>query len=262
VAGLIATCIFPALAIQLAQMLNDRSVFNVVASDTSAYIQNFLSVTGLLYGLLLGQTFSFVYAQQEAIFYALFKEVTETISLLEQVALLCQGRGTMYRKLLECIHSYVGTDLKQLAADPAVSISARPVDDPLETIMYMTSVGVPSTVYKTVRSLRQARAARLGAFQRKVPPLHMMLLWILSGTVLLTFPLLGAATPSIGGYNILTVEACLFGLLMFSVVMTKRITSELWKTRGGAYNVDAVLGGMVRGLEDELQKRIVASAAA
>jgi hypothetical protein len=49
---------------------------------------------------------------------------------------------------------------------------------------------------------------------------------------------------------------------MFSVVMTKRITSELWKTRGGAYNVDAVLGGMVRGLEDELQKRIVASAAA
>ena len=258
VAGLIGTCAFPALAIQVARMLNDRSVFHVLAVD----VQNFLSVFCLLYGLFVGQTFTFVYAQQEAIFYALFQEVTETKSLLEQVALVCKGRSTMYRELLECISAYIENDLKQVDADPAVSISARPIDDPLETIMYMTSVGVPSIVYKTVRSLRQARAARLGAFQRKVPPLHMLLLWILSGTVLMTFPLLGAATQSIGDYNILTVEGCLFGLLMFSVVMTKRVTGELWKTRGGAYNVDAVLGGMVRGLEDEVQKRIIASAAA
>jgi hypothetical protein len=89
-------------------------------------------------------------------------------------------------------------------ADPAVLLSGRPADDPLESIMYMTSVGVPSTVYETVRSLRQARAARLGALQRKLPPIHMLLLWILAAIELASFPLLGAGTQSIGGYNILT----------------------------------------------------------
>jgi hypothetical protein len=41
---------------------------------------------------------------------ALFEEVTETKSLLEQVALLCQGRGTLYRQLLECISAYINND--------------------------------------------------------------------------------------------------------------------------------------------------------
>jgi hypothetical protein len=94
--------------------------------------------------------------------------VTEAKSLLEQVALVCQGRS-MYNKVLESMSKYVKNDLKQLQADPAILISSRPVDDPLESIMYLTSVGVPSSVYETVRSLRQARAARLGALQRKLP---------------------------------------------------------------------------------------------
>ena len=94
--------------------------------------------------------------------------MTEAKSLLEQVALVCQGRA-MYNKVLESMSKYVGGDLKQLQADPAILISSRPVDDPLESIMYLTSVGVPSSVYETVRSLRQARAARLGALQRKLP---------------------------------------------------------------------------------------------
>ena len=42
--------------------------------------------------------------------------------------------------------------------------------------MYMTSVGVPSVVYETVKDLRQARGARLGAFQRKFPSLGIVLL--------------------------------------------------------------------------------------
>lgn len=94
--------------------------------------------------------------------------MTEAKSLLEQVALVCQGRS-MYNKVLESMSKYVKNDLKQLQADPAILISSRPVDDPLESIMYLTSVGVPSSVYETVRSLRQARAARLGALQRKLP---------------------------------------------------------------------------------------------
>ena len=41
--------------------------------------------------------------------------------------------------------------------------------DPLEAIMWMTSVGTPSVIYDTVKWLRQARGARLGAMQRKLP---------------------------------------------------------------------------------------------
>lgn len=227
----------------------------MLSQDSSQFVQNFLTVSGLLFSILIGQTYAFLYTQQEAVFYALFNEVTEAKSLLEQVALVCQGRS-MYSRVLESISKYVQNDLKQLQADPAVLISARPIDDPLESIMYMTSVGVPSSVYDTVRSLRQARAARLGALQRKLPPLHIALLWILAVIELGSFPLLGAGTQSIGGYNILTVEGVLFGVMTFGIVLTMRVIGELYRPGGGAYNVDSVLGVMVKGLELELKERM------
>ena len=178
----------------------------------------------------------FVYQQTENVYYALFNEVTEAKSLLEQVALVCQGRS-MYAKCLSSIQRYVQDDLKQLHADPAVLLSARPSEDPLESIMYMTSVGVPSTVYETVKSLRQARAQRLGALQRKLPVAHIWLLYILAAIELVSFPLLGAGTQSIGGYNILTVEGILFGVVTMGIVLVLRVVKELWRPAGGAYNV-------------------------
>jgi len=235
--------------------MNDAGVFAVLSQDSSQFVQNFLTVAGLLFSILVGQTFYFMYQQQESVYYALFQEVTEAKSLLEQVALVCQGRS-MYKNVLASINKYVHDDLKQLQADPAVLLSSRPVDDPLEAIMYMTSVGVPGTVYETVRSLRQARANRLGALQQKLPQVHMLLLWILAIIELMSFPLLGAGTQTIGGYNILTVEGCLFGVMTFGIILTLRVVGELWRPAGGAYNVDGVLGVMVRGLENELNARM------
>ncbi len=232
IAGIGAFFIFPALALFLASIVNDAGVFAVLSQDSSQFVQNFLTVSGLLFSILIGQTYAFLYQQQEAVFYALFNEVTEAKSLLEQVALVCQGRA-MYSKVLESISKYVRDDLKQLQADPALLISARPIDDPLESIMYMTSVGVPSSVYDTVRSLRQARAARLGALQRKLPSVHMLLLWLLAGIELVSFPLLGAGTQTLGGYNILTVEGCLFGIMTFGIVMTMKVIGELYRPGGG-----------------------------
>uniref|UniRef100_A0A6S8U768 Uncharacterized protein n=1 Tax=Chaetoceros debilis TaxID=122233 RepID=A0A6S8U768_9STRA len=232
ISGIAAFYAFPAMALFLASIVNDAGVFAVLSQDSSQFVQNFLTVSGLLFSILIGQTYAFLYAQQEAVFYALFNEVTEAKSLLEQVALVCQGRS-MYTRVLESISKYVQNDLKQLQADPAVLISARPIDDPLESIMYMTSVGVPSSVYDTVRSLRQARAARLGALQRKLPPVHMALLWILAVIELGSFPLLGAGTQSIGGYNILTVEGVLFGVMTFGIVLTMRVIGELYRPGGG-----------------------------
>ena len=54
-----------------------------------------------------------MYQQQEMVYYALFNEVTEAKSLLEQVALVCQGRS-MYKTVLEAISQYVRYDLKAL----------------------------------------------------------------------------------------------------------------------------------------------------
>jgi hypothetical protein len=254
-AGILSFYAFPVLSLSLATLFNDAGVFAVLSQDSSQFVQNFLSVAGLLFSILVGQTFYFMYQQQEMVYYALFNEVTEAKSLLEQVALVCQGRS-MYPRCLDSISRYVRDDLKNLSADPAVLLSARPVDDPLESIMYMTSVGVPSTVYETVRSLRQARAARLGALQRKLPPIHMLLLWILAAILLLSFPLLGAGTQTIGGYNILTVEGALFGVMTGGIVLTLRVVGELWRPAGGAYNVDSVLSVMVSGLEAELKARM------
>ena len=225
IAGVASTFLFPFLALFLASVMNDAGVFAVLSQDSSQFVQNFLTVSGLLFSILVGQTYYFMYQQQEAVYYALFNEVTEAKSLLEQVALVCQGRS-MYKNVLNYISSYVEYDLKQLQCDPAILLSARPIDDPLESIMYMTSVGVPSSVYETVRSLRQARATRLGALQRKLPKVHMLLLWILAGIELVSFPLLGAGTQTIGGYNILTVEGCLFGVMTFGIVMTMRVSKR------------------------------------
>ena len=87
----------------------------------------------------------------------------------------------------------------------------------------------------------------------------MLLLWVLALIELVSFPLLGAGTQSIGGYNVLTVEGILFGVMTTGIVLTLRVVGELWRPAGGAYNVDAVLSVMVRGLEEELEARMSGS---
>jgi hypothetical protein len=108
-----------------------------------------------------------------------------------------------------------------------------------------------------VRSLRQARAFRLGALQKKLPPVHFLLLWVLAAIELSCFPVLGAGTQTIGGYNILTIEGCLFGIMTFGIVLTLNVVGELYAGSGGAYNVDSVLRLMVRGLDEELETRMM-----
>jgi hypothetical protein len=84
----------------------------------------------------------------------------------------------------------------------------------------------------------------------------MVLLWILAFLELVSFPLLGAGTQTIGGYKVLTIEGCLFGVMTMGIILTLRVVGELWRPAGGAYNVDNVLKVMVRGLEQELEARM------
>lgn len=249
---------YPFVAIALANAIDDSGVFAVVSQDASQYIQNILTTSGLTFSILVGQTYYFMYQQQEAIYLALFEEVTMAKSLLEQVSLVSQGREVLYEKILTCVKNYVHDDLTKFNdIEPSEMISNRPIDDPLEQILYLTSVGEPSLVYQTVRSLRQARSSRLGALQRKLPQIQIFLLWTLAAIVLFTFPLLGAGSQTIGGLGILKVQSWYLGFIVFGISITMGIVEELRRpARVGAYNAKTVLDVMVKGLEDELEERL------
>lgn len=221
-------------------------------SDTAqGYVGNFFALISLLFSILAGNSYAALYSQNEAIFVALFAEVSEAKALMEQVSLVCSGRP-FYRSALENIRRYVERDLRRLDRPPAVLCANKPRDDPLESILYLTSVGVPSAVYETVRSLRQRRGDRLGAVQRKLPPVQMGLLYVLGGMNLVSFLLLGSSVPN----GELQLCRSLFGLMAAALMLTMRVIHELWNPVGGAYNVDGVLTVMIRGLEDELQQRL------
>lgn len=249
---------YPFVAIALANAIDDSGVFAVVSQDASQYIQNICTTSGLTFSILVGQTYYFMYQQQEAIYLALFEEVTMAKCLLEQVALVSQGREKLYQRILACIQDYVRNDLTKFNdIEPSELISNRPVDDPLEQILYLTSVGEPSIVYQTVRSLRQARSSRLGALQRKLPTLQVFLLWTLAAIVLFTFPLLGAGSQTIGGLGILQVQSWYLGFLVLGISVSMGVIEELRRPgQVGAYNAQVVLNLMVRGLEEELEQRL------
>jgi hypothetical protein len=232
----------------------DAEALKVLGRDESQFMQNFQTVIGLLFTILAGNAYSSLYAQQENIYFALYQEVSEAKSLLEQVTLVCQGRP-MYGKTLRYMKSYVENDLRRLKTNPAELLASKPSEDPLESIMYLTSVGVPSVVYETVRSLRQARAYRLGAMQRKFPSLGIVLLYVLAILVLIPFPLLSAGALPKTTTAILWIQSSLFGFLAGSIVLCLRIIQELWQMSGGVFNVDEVLLKMVSGLQEELDIR-------
>ena len=238
-------------------MLYTDEVLTVLSNDLSQYVQNILTTSALLFGMLVGQTYYFMYQQQEHIFFALFEEVTEAKSLLEQISLMAYGRDALYPSLLSRMNDYVQHDLKMLSMmEPIESTSRLPKDDPLESILYATSVGVPGVIYETVKSLRQARATRCGALQRKLPDVHIAMLRLLGVIVLATFPICGSGSQAIAP-NVLILQSYMFGILVFGLTLVINVVEELRNSRKmGAYNADGVLAVMVGGLEEELRERL------
>ena len=238
-------------------LLYTDQVLTVLSNDLSQYVQNILTTCALLFGMLVGQTYYFMYQQQELVFYALFAEVTEAKSLLEQISLMSYGRPGLYPSLLSRMNDYVQNDLKLLSINDPIAVTSRlPKDDPLESILYATSVGLPGVVYETVKSLRQARANRCGALQRKLPTLHVYCLRLLGVIVLTTFPVCGSGSQAIAP-NVLVLQSYMFGILAFELTLVLNVVEELRNSRKmGAYNVDGILQVMVGGLEQELEERL------
>ncbi|CAK9048572.1 Tyrosine-specific transport protein 1 [Durusdinium trenchii] len=228
-------------------------------------MQNFFNFNTLLFSFFVSQTYASLYAQQESLYMALFSEISEARSLLEQLTLVSQNRPS-YRSMLESMNAYISELILgvRLGCPPAVLVAAKPANDPLENILYATSVGVPSVVYDTVRSLRQARGVRLGATQRKFPLEHFILLNVLGALELLVFPLLGAG---ISGYepdaaspgHVLWVQSVVFALLAGGVVLALQVVQDLRTPTCGLYNLNEALDEMVEGIRGELQRRLDAA---
>ena len=126
--------------------LLDTQALNQIADDddTGQFVQNFLFVTDLLFAILAANAYTSLYKQQEAIYLALFDEVTVAKSLLEQLTLIGNARK-WYPSALAAMEIYVTEDLRRLDVAPSEAVGSKPNDDPLEAIMYMTSVGVLSS---------------------------------------------------------------------------------------------------------------------
>jgi len=264
VASLVSFIIYPSVSLAVASLL-DSVALDVIKGDVSQYMQNFFNFNTLLFSFFVSQTYASLYAQQESLYMALFSEISEARSLLEQLTLVSQNRPS-YRSMLESMDAYISELVLgvRLGCPPAVLVAAKPANDPLETILYATSVGVPSVVYDTVRSLRQARGQRLGATQRKFPLEHFILLNVLGALELLVFPLLGAG---ISGYDadaaspghVLWVQSVVFAFLAGGVVLALQVVQDLRTPTCGLYNLNDALDEMVEGLRGELQRRLDAA---
>lgn len=55
-AGVGAMLVFPAASLWVAGLVNDAGAFTVLSQDASQFVQNFLTVAGLLFSILVGQT--------------------------------------------------------------------------------------------------------------------------------------------------------------------------------------------------------------
>jgi len=232
---------------------------SVLAVDQGQYFQNYVNAINVLFSLLASNTFTFLYTQQESVYLALFEEVSVAKALIEQIAFVSRGREAYALDLLGHVERYVRDDLRELRRAPAMLLARRPADDPLESVMWLTSVGAPGVVYETVKDLRSARGARLGALQRKLPTTHFVLLAILGGADLSVFPLLAAATGSaqraLNDDSLLAVQTVLFVFMTSGIALVLRLLYALWIPTSSAYNVDGVLAVMVAGLEAEIDER-------
>lgn len=71
----------------------DVGQIDVIGHDQGQYFQNIINVNSLLFTILVGYTYVFVYGQTEALFKALYAEVSVAKSLLEQVRRFTRSRS-------------------------------------------------------------------------------------------------------------------------------------------------------------------------
>ncbi|CAJ1398143.1 unnamed protein product [Effrenium voratum] len=93
--GALAALLFVPLTLLLENNVSAPALQAIREDNNAQWLQNCFTGVGLVFSLFAAQTFSFLYSQQEAIYLALYAEVSEAKALLEQLALVCRGRPTL-----------------------------------------------------------------------------------------------------------------------------------------------------------------------
>ncbi|EJK48176.1 hypothetical protein THAOC_33051 [Thalassiosira oceanica] len=197
--GVGAFLAFPALCTRVASFVS-RTALPSQMSQLGDAVGSFIGLVGLLYSILMGQVFGFLYGQQEG-----HADDGALVSLdWEQDAVDSFG------------HAFAHAER-----------SARGRSSRGDIVPYVGG--------HTGAGLRHGTESEAGPV-----------------------PATGCA-PAEGAYDPPhnAMDTCLFAVATFTVVLTKMVLGELWRTKGGAYNVDSVLKVMVRGLQKELEERMV-----
>jgi len=242
----------------------------VLKDDMTQFTQNAFALVLLVFGLLLGETLSMLLQRQDRLYCAIYQEVSEARSLVEQLVLLGGARqgktvGTEWTSnsatLLDDMEAYLIQDLQQLG-EIRILVDRGPKPDPLESLLFATSVGVPSGVSSSVRAIRQARASRLAAAQRKFPAAHLLLLGVFGTCSLSIFLLLGAGLAGFEAFeaskpgHLLAILAPLFGLLVSVQALTAAVLRELSLPGGSKFfRAQDVVEESLAGLLADLRQR-------
>ena len=116
---------FDNLSLYISSTLDVRTL-SVLArdNDSGQFIQNFTTVAGTLFAILAGNAYADLYAQQEEIYFAVYREVTTAKLLLEQLTLVGQARP-WYPAALRCMREYLNDDLRRTDVVPSERLSAQ-----------------------------------------------------------------------------------------------------------------------------------------
>mmetsp|Transcript_57012 Transcript_57012/g.137828 ORF Transcript_57012/g.137828 Transcript_57012/m.137828 type:complete len:241 (-) Transcript_57012:45-767(-) len=227
------------------------------------YMQNAFTVATLLFSLLITDTLGFMFQRQENLHKAIYEEASEVRVLVEQVSLLGAARsdGQAAAALLDDVRAHLEQDLRQLSR-PLLPPERRGGGDPLERLLFATSVGVPSSISSSARALRQARATRLASVRRRFPLGHFVILSLFALLVLSFFLIVGAG---LAGFepegqallpgHLLWLLSPLFGLLVTTNILSALVLRELSDLGDGIFGVQIVLRETLEGLLEELDHR-------
>ncbi|CAK9104024.1 unnamed protein product [Durusdinium trenchii] len=120
-----AYVLYPSLQQFLWTFLTGTKTVVPLSDIVQGYVGNVLALMSVLFSILAGNSYTSLYSQNEAIFCALFAEVSEAKALMEQIALVCSGRP-FYRSALESIRRYVERDLRRLDRPPSILCACKP----------------------------------------------------------------------------------------------------------------------------------------
>lgn len=265
--GVLASVSFGPMALWLRSLLS-AAVLEVLKDDVTQFLQNSLTLVLLLFGLLLGETISMLLQRQDKLYRAVYREAAQAQALVEQLTLLgaargyggSQKRGT---ELLDEVSSYLLEDFDHVGRPALLPIRRNNSADPLERLLFATSVGVPSSsICSSIRAIRQARAERLAAAQRRFPSGHFLLVGVLGAMVLGIYLLLASGLASFEGPvdallpgHLLWLLAVLFGVLVSALTFTAGVAKELADPDLGLFGVSELMKELSHGLARSVDSR-------